>query len=479
MQRIRDKIFAALIVIVVLMLAPTTYAVLALRRVNELTVEIRQSSALRVDTRRDLLWDCQRFDDLHGVTGDADYAREAERCAGRLSRQVIQIAAQVEPRHPEAAADLRAAGECYGRTVFGITEAIGGSSDRGDCAVRVDEALQSLQAAEVSHRTTLMAEVDRISRRAVNVLFLSVAGTLIVAVVITSGLARGIVLPLRRILLGTQELAQGKFDHQIAVTTRDETGDLTREFNRMATELRSLNQMKAEFLSIASHELKAPITSVLGYLDILRTEGESLEASERQRIVEFLEEETRLLLRYINQFLDMNRLEAGRLRFEPRDVPLAPFFRSEIEGFSYRARGREIELHIDVEADLPEEIRADPDRLGEVVRNLLGNALRYTPSGGSVTARLSPEGNSALRFEVEDTGPGVPEAERERIFDRYFRGTHAEGKRGSGLGLAISRAIVEAHGGELWMEPVQPHGARFICRLPVGRVESPARVEAV
>jgi signal transduction histidine kinase len=238
--------------------------------------------------------------------------------------------------------------------------------------------------------------------------------------------------------------------------------------------------MKAEFLSVATHELKSPIASIKCSVDLLRMQAGDDLPEDASRLLEQAGSQAELLARHVDRFLDLSRIEAGRLPIEPQPLPAAAFFVTEVDGFREAARRDGVALELEVDPAVPSEMRADPDRIGEVVRNLLENALRFTPEGGRVRVRVAPQSGGTLRVEVRDTGPGVGPGEAERVFEKYFRGSGkaARGARGSGLGLAVARGIVEAHGGRIWCEPSVGGGGRFVFQLPISGPGGPREATA-
>jgi len=482
MTQIRNKILAALLGVLLLMLAPTFYAVVSLRGLNRISAAMRESSDPQVKDLLEQIESCEVLHELRVATGDTDYGEGARECAASLSQAALDLSTRVEGRLPDPARALSLVAGRY-RDQFGPPadvalpqpnadepqpEFLEWSRARAHSRRGLVRVVEDIRDQEWRYRSERARSAEETSGRAVGVLWVSLAVAVVVAVGITSILARQIVSPLRRLLAGTKRVAMGRFDEEVQVTTRDELGSLTRAFNRMNRELASLDRMKAEFISIASHELKSPITSIKGYVEVLRSEGLSLESDERSRLLDQADSEADLLTRYVDQFMDMSRIETGRLGIEPRWLPAAEFFENEVDGFRYVARQEGVDLKMELSNGIPQEFRGDPDRMGEVVRNLLENALHYSPDGSSIVVRIGSEDGGFLRAEVCDSGPGIAHDEVEKVFQKYFRGRspRVSGEKGSGLGLAISRGIIEAHQGQLWAESAPGRGARFVFRVP-------------
>ncbi len=286
---------------------------------------------------------------------------------------------------------------------------------------------------------------------------LALLAGLLIGAVLSGAIAR----PLARLERGAEEIAAGRYDVRIPEEGGRETAQLARRFNEMAAALEAARRREREFLASASHELKTPLTSIRGFAQAL-VEGEVTDPEGIREAARVILDEATRLSRLVGDLLDLARLEAGRLSLERRPLDLAPLLEKAVRALSPQAREKGIDLALEASAGLGTV--GDPDRLGQVVRNLLDNALRHTPPGGEVRVRARAV-DGGVEVRVEDTGPGVPPELRERIFERFFKGG---GSTGSGLGLAVAREIVRAHGGRIWVEDAPGGGAAFVVRLPAG-----------
>jgi signal transduction histidine kinase len=231
---------------------------------------------------------------------------------------------------------------------------------------------------------------------------------------------------------------------------------------------REAERFKEEFFMLVSHELRTPLTSIIGYLDLL-AEDERGNLSERgMRSLDVIERNSNRLLRLVGDLLFVARVvETGELTLELTVVDMEVIVREAVEAAMPGAERRKIRLELETES-VP-RLEGDRDRLGEVVDNLLSNALKYTPSGESVLVRLSRE-RDAITIAVRNTGAYIPEDERERLFERFFRASTATTEvPGIGLGLTITKAIVEAHGGRIEAESEPSEGTTFRVRFPFPR----------
>ncbi|WP_449064584.1 ATP-binding protein [Planomonospora algeriensis] len=245
----------------------------------------------------------------------------------------------------------------------------------------------------------------------------------------------------------------------------EERERLLAEEQRQVERLRDLDRMKDELVAVVSHELRSPIGAIRGYTEMLLDDPGL--AGERRSFTEVIDRESEHLQRLVDDLLDLARLDAGRVGVDPRPVSLARLVRSAVEDHRPATVVKRLTLTADVNGHLP--VRADPVRLRQVLDNLLSNAVRYTPAGGSVTVTAGCEGDEAV-VAVADTGIGIPVDQYPRLFDRFFRASTAQeaGIEGTGLGLSITKAIVEAHGGSVAAAPRQGGGTVFTVRLPAG-----------
>lgn len=282
----------------------------------------------------------------------------------------------------------------------------------------------------------------------------------LLALVVVQVLARGMTAPLREMAAAASRMARGDHGVRVAVRTRDEVGQLAGAFNAMAADLGEVDAQRRRLVADVSHELRTPITALQALLEnladgVTRPEPAALRTALAQ---------TERLGRLVAQLLDLSRLEAGEVPLHRAEVPLAPLLAAAAE--EVRALRRPVEVVVDVEPGLV--ARVDPERLPQVVVNLLDNATRHSPPGGQVRleARRSPTG---VRLEVLDAGPGIDERDRERVFDRFTRTdtARASAEGGSGLGLAIVRWVVELHGGAVAVgHPPPGGGCRVVVDLP-------------
>jgi signal transduction histidine kinase len=273
-------------------------------------------------------------------------------------------------------------------------------------------------------------------------------------------LARGMTSPLREMAQATEAMARGDFSSRVRATSRDEIGSLARAFNQMASELAETDRLRRDIVANVSHELRTPITALQAKLENIIDGVEEADPLTLQTMLSQVER----LGRLVQQLLDLSRLESGSLPLDRRDFDVEPMLRHAVRELQMQSPN--VSLMIEVEPD-DLVLDADPERLHQVLANLVENAVRHSPAGGTVSVAARAAG-SVVQFEVTDDGPGIPDGDSARVFERFYRADTARSSRdgGAGLGLAIAQWIVDLHGGEIHPERREPHGCRMVVTIP-------------
>ncbi|HYC51393.1 MAG TPA: HAMP domain-containing sensor histidine kinase, partial [Gemmatimonadaceae bacterium] len=238
-------------------------------------------------------------------------------------------------------------------------------------------------------------------------------------------------------------------------------------FQDMTRQLAELDKLKAEFVSVASHELKTPINVILGYTQLLQEELYGPLTDKQKNVATVLEKQTQTLARLVRQLLDVSRFEAGSGKLEIRPTELRGFLHNLEESFQVLADQRNIRFTVTTDGNLPATVHWDADRMNEVLGNLLSNAFKFTDRGGEVELSVMQVDNG-VHMDVRDTGAGVPPEQVHRIFDKFYQADNqdAASHAGTGLGLAIARQIVDAHGGTINCDSTPGVGTTFSIVLP-------------
>jgi signal transduction histidine kinase len=280
------------------------------------------------------------------------------------------------------------------------------------------------------------------------------------ALVVVWFLARGMTSPLREMAQATEAMARGDFSRRVTATSRDEIGALGRAFNQMAAELAETDRMRRDLVANVSHELRTPITALQAKLENII---DGIEDADVDTLKVMLAQVERLG-RLVQQLLDLSRLESGTLPLDRREFDVEPMLQHAVREAELHAA--DVHMTVNVQpADLV--LDADQERLHQVIANLVENAVRHSPRGATVAVNARAL-RDAVEFDVTDEGPGIPEQEAPRVFERFYRSDTSRSSHngGAGLGLAIARWIVDLHGGDIHPERREPHGCRMVVTIP-------------
>ena len=342
---------------------------------------------------------------------------------------------------------------------------IGAIRRRFDALLTVDRRRASVNTASVRRET----------RRAL-VVGATVFGAAIVLILLFGlYLARAVAQPIREVAGGATRLAGGDLSARMEESGPGEVGTLTRAFNAMASSLeqshdelqsqyervRKSDQLKTELVSMVAHEFRTPLTSILGFTNVMRKR--TLGPEQRAQYLGIVEDQARRLAGLIDDFLDVQRIEDGRLELKQELVDVGQLLREEARAFAVQTARHSLELDLPAE-ELP--VYGDPSRLLQVLGNLISNAIKYSPDGGQVEL-VGARRSDVVYVGVRDHGIGISPELQDRIFTKFFRGdASAQGISGTGLGLALARDIVEAHGGRMGFSSTLNRGSTFWVELP-------------
>ncbi len=295
-----------------------------------------------------------------------------------------------------------------------------------------------------------------------------------IATLVAFLLARRVTGPIGEIQRTARRIAAGDLSARTDVKggSNDEMADLSRALNAMAAQLEHARGLERGFILSVSHDLRTPLTSIRGYAEAL-ADGTLEEVDGRKRAAEIIGAEARRLERLVGDLLDLARLDAHQFSFTPRPVDAGEVV--EAAALAFRPAADELGIRLLIDARKPIPADADPERLGQVVANLVENALKY--AAGAITVAVAREGGDVV-VRVDDDGPGLSPEDLPHVFDRLYASRTVPGRKvGTGLGLAIVRELSSAMGGTVWAEPGH-QGARFVVRLPLPASLAPAPVSS-
>jgi signal transduction histidine kinase len=475
---VRNRLILTFALVGVLLVVPAVFAALGLSDLGQLAVQERARHAQaafavgRVEAGLALL-------DLsvRGYVGGLDPARRSE-AFNALDSLATEVTRIENAGYVEAAPPLRDALAEVADQVASLDSLM----HAGEVEVATDQVITQFVAAVDSTRVRLRGLAAGINVRAQNdferargigaaalqTTLVSVMVTIVLAMLLSAWTTQALTQPLRRLRTALARVTEGDFDvpPDLPYERRDEIGELSVSFGIMSRRLAELDRLRAEFLGVASHELKTPINVIRGYTELIEEELAGEITPHQREIMQRIGEQTRVLTRQVSRLMDISRLETGSYLIELERVALRDLIMGVDRAFEIVALEKGVTLLAEVSADAPEELVVDVDLIrDEVLSNLVSNALKFTPQGGHVWVRARGEEGGVV-IEVSDTGPGIPAEHRPHIFEKYYQVERSR-SLGAGLGLAIAKEMVDAHGGRIELEDRDGPGSTFRVHLPV------------
>ena len=293
------------------------------------------------------------------------------------------------------------------------------------------------------------------------------AGFIFSGIMISIFITRSITRPLSSLRKKTKQVADGNFKVNLNLSSPPEIGDLAQDFNLMCNRLKEMDKMKSDFFSLMAHELRTPLSSIKEGTNLLLSGIEEQFKQKRKMVLTIIAEESDRLIDLVNSLLDLSRIEAGMMPFSFETSDIKPLINKAASGMEPLAMAKKVGIKAEISQDLP-CIRMDQERILQALRNLIGNAVKFTPGGGNITISARPVENG-LSVSVKDTGSGIPKEDLNVIFDKFKQATleSYDKMKGTGLGLAIVKHIINAHGGKVWVESEPGQGSTFVFFLPV------------
>ncbi len=470
----------------------------SLKRVTDVQATLAQDQLATMTGGLALLSLLEETDGLlqkYAVTGDSGYGLKV---SGLLSEIHTQAQALESFGPSEVAADLALDAQRHLQDHVALEAAMHPRAEAHARKEQLAAVRTALGRLDVQSRTTLqsvrasirddVAGAHALAQRAAYVAAASALIATLVCGLIILLTYRSINRPLEALTAGTRAVAAGDLDYRVTHLRRDEFGELARAFNAMVARLGHLSQLQSEFVSHAAHELKTPIVALQETTRLLLDAVPGTLSDRQLRFVELNHAAAERLAHLVTALLDLSRLETGTAyHFAPVD-DIGALVRDAALAFAARAQTHGVALNIEAPRGVRQRLRLDADRITQVVQNLVDNAIAATPAGGAITVRVAQAAaphaaapSAALAggvvVSVEDTGVGVSDGEKTRVFERFYRGhapprepirrSHAH----AGLGLAICREIVHAHGGSLKVTDAAPQGAVFSVYLPAPALE--------
>ncbi len=341
----------------------------------------------------------------------------------------------------------------------------------------INDWIQKISKARAANEQEIesgMRTLNQRGRMAVQVGFIGLGFSVLAGLLGSVFLSHSMNRPLRELRRGIRSISQEGLSEPIRVLSKDEFGELAGAFNDMAARLAEEERMRSDFISILSHEIRTPLTSIRESVNLIAEEVMGTINERQRRFLQIASGEIERICNLLNHLMQVSRLEAGALTINPKPLDVSDFVWGSIHRVAPAAEAKGISLRAEIVPGVP-LMMGDAENLQQVLLNLLGNAIKFSPSGTEVVVRveLDPGGaGSRLKLSVSDSGPGIPGDELPLVFHKYYR---ASGVRdqvdGVGLGLSISKHIVEAHGGTVWVSSELGHGSTFCFTLPAVQEE--------
>ncbi len=325
--------------------------------------------------------------------------------------------------------------------------------------------LRAESEKEVEHQ---VLELDRRGQLAVHWGFIGLGASFLVGFLGSMFLAHTMHRPLRELTKGIRSIPQRGLSAPIPILSKDEFGELAKAFNEMADRLGQEERMRSDFISMLSHEIRTPLTSIRESVNLIADEVMGTINDRQKRFLFIASGEIERITELLNHLMQVSRMEAGVLDITIRPLDPLPLISSSVHRLTPAAEAKGVKIRTQVDAVLP-LVRGDPDHLQQVLLNLLGNAIKFSPSGSEIIIRAVPdEQRRDVNFSISDNGPGIPEQEQSLVFQKYYRASGIKDEvDGVGLGLSISKHIVEAHGGLIWVQSQVGEGSTFGFTLPM------------
>lgn len=289
---------------------------------------------------------------------------------------------------------------------------------------------------------------------------------LIISLSLSLFINRTITKPVAMMMKKTREIAKGNFKESLHLSSPPEIGNLAEALNLMCNKLQELDKMKTDFFSSVSHELRSPLSTIHIGIELLKADPEGTITENQKRLLTTLQKESKRVIEIVNSLLDLSKMEAGMMTYHFDKKDLAPLIEMAIQEIGPLIESKKINLEVKPVEKLP-RINMDRERILQVLRNLIGNAVKFTPDNGQV--KISARSiDGGVEVSVTDTGPGIRAEDLTTVFEKFRQVSSKDSQiKGTGLGLAIAQHIITQHGGKIWAKSALGIGSTFVFVLPV------------
>ncbi|MBI4473487.1 MAG: HAMP domain-containing protein [Acidobacteria bacterium] len=470
-MKVSTRIILGFAILVLLAVGPLAYQVSLIHRMQDVNEDLAQINfeagviALEMQAAAAAL---DEFSEKHFINGDPIYETLLNDAITEFAKLLAELDSTGGAQKDRVEIDsLKEDWNTFEKTLA-ATKQESGPGEVERLPIPLTASIDRLRfQTEVTYnviRLSIREQVNRAARvgaTAEQVSWIAGAISLLLAVVVAGLIVSAISTPLHRLTQTTRLIAKGQFWHRLPETGKDEFSDLARDFNAMSQRLGELDEMKKDFVSHVSHELKAPLASIRQVVHLLLQEIPGPLDEQQKRLLHLCSNSAERLSAMVGNLLDISRMEAGTMEYEIDKHDLVTIVRGVAEEFQVQADEKGVRIRVEA---APNEVfvECDRSRMTQVVGNLFENALKFSPSNTEIIANVELSGDRAV-LSVTDSGPGVPEGHKDRIFMKFHQvkqGKKLSGQ-GVGLGLAICKTIVEAHHGSIWVDDNPSGGSIF------------------
>lgn len=484
---IYSKMIAGFFLIIVAMIVLDAYLLYELQRVTDsvhTTLGINVASVERARELRGFLADQEGSAQKFLVSRDSAYFSLFTEATRNLTNGMDSLGLVLGSSAPGGI--IRRFHAINGAVFQALSESDGSlprgpASDRSLLAVSdsIESMRRLLDDVIQQNQALIVARVVADDRRAAEALQFAVVltlGSILITVLLAFVLARMITNPIRVLQAGAARVARGAFQ-PISVSSHDELADLTLAFNEMGEKLRGANEHRAELMQHIVHELRTPLQSLHSVYYLLSEQFAGPLNEQQRKYVEMLRVNAERITDFTNQFLDLAKIEAGRMQFRREPTNLQALAERAVDNL--RPLTEPHRIAVTMHADAVRDVNVDPEKMTQVINNLLSNAVKFTPDAGAIDVRIEG-GEETVRVLVRDSGAGIDPDDLPHLFTKFYQAKNASKARtkGTGIGLALVRAIVDGHGGKLQVQSEIGKGSTFCVELPaMEQSETPQNVD--
>jgi two-component system sensor histidine kinase GlrK len=475
-----SRLIMGVLFIFTLVIGMSMYAIVQMDRINEVTQSVLTINNRMIDSASrlsDIIFSQVRYERKFIISKDEVFFNEFLRLKSDFDRyleEMISIADSTQTRTPlnnirDSYQNFQSlvqkewkylnAGNSYSRQWF--------NQEKEKATKSIIVELGKLETATRQNTTDKIKGLHEIGIKLRRTAIVMTGAFLIFGIVVSLLINRSITHPLSLLEKKTKDIGKGIFKEDLKLSSPPELAELADAFNLMCNKLKGLDKMKSDFFSSIAHELRNPLSTIRMGAGLLREGAEGPVTEGQKNLLAVLEKESNRLIGMLNSLLDLSKMEAGMMSFNLEPKNIRPLIDQAVEEISPLVEAKRIHLEVMATEGLP-IIKIDSERILQALRNIIGNAVKFTPEAGQVRISIRPIDHH-VEVSVADTGPGIPKGNLITIFEKFQQATTGGSSpiQGTGLGLAIAKQIITRHGGKIWAESRLGQGSTFIFVLPV------------